>query len=90
MKDKIMMFIIGLLVGAVISTGAFYIYTTTVGSCDCSNQNMEMNGGQPPEMPDGQNNGNGQPPEKPDGDSGEPPEKPNDNNSQKNNTQEKN
>lgn len=62
MKDKIIMFIIGLLVGAVISTGIFYIYTTTKGKCDCSTQNNQMNGGQPPEMPSGQN---GQPPEKP-------------------------
>ena len=71
MKDKIMMFIIGLLVGAVISTGAFYIYTNTAGKCDCSNQNTQMNGGQPPEIPNGQN--------------GQPPEKPNDNNVQNNN-----
>lgn len=75
MKDKIFMLIIGLLVGAVISTGAFYIYTTTAEKCDCSSQNTEMNGGQPPEMPSGQN--------------GQPPEKPSNNNAQ-NNTQETN
>ena len=76
MKDKIILFIIGTLVGAVISTGAFYIYTTTSNSCNNSNQNTQMNGGQPPEMPNGQN--------------GQPPEKPNDNNSQSNSTQENN
>ena len=27
MKDKIMLFIIGVLVGAVIATGAFFVYT---------------------------------------------------------------
>lgn len=76
MKDKIMMFIIGLLVGAVISTGAFYVYTTTNSSCNCNNQNSQMNGGQPPEMPSGQQ-----------GENGQPPEKPSDNNSQNSNTQ---
>lgn len=73
MKDKVIMFIIGLLVGAVISTGAFYIYTITANKCD-SDKNTQMNGGQPPEKPGGQNNDNGQ-----------PPEKPNDNNTQNNN-----
>ena len=87
MKDKIMMFIIGLLVGAILATGIFYIYTTTGGKCDCSNQNTQMNGGEPPEMPSGQN---GQPPEKPDGENGQPPEKPDDNNLQNNNTQDNN
>ena len=70
MKDKIIMFIIGLLVGAIISTGAFYIYTTTSNNCDCSSQNTMMNGGEPPQMPNGEN--------------GEPPQMPN-NNSQNNN-----
>ncbi len=77
MKDKIIIFIIGVLVGAVLSTGAFYIYTTTKGN-DCSN-NMEMNGGQPPEMPNGQNGQNGQPPEMPSGQNGQPPEMPGNN-----------
>ena len=83
MKDKIIFLIIGFLVGAIVSTGAFYIYNTTVGRCDCSNQ---MNGGQPPEMPSGEN---GQPREKPDGENGQPPEKPSDSNNQ-NNAQENN
>lgn len=63
MKDKIVLFIIGVLLGAIISTGAFYVYTTK--SCDCSSNNIQMNGGQPPEMPSGQNSGNGQLPEMP-------------------------
>ena len=89
MKDKIIMFIIGLLVGAVISTGAFYIYTTTAGKCDSGNQNTQMNGGQPPEIPSGQQGENGQPPEMPNGEKpdGEPPEKPSDSNTQSSNTQ---
>ena len=74
MKDKMLLFIIGVLAGAVLSTGAFYIYTATSNS-SCSTQDTQMNDGQPPEKPDGDNRE--QPPEKPDGDNGEqPPEKP--------------
>ena len=85
MKDKIILFIIGVLVGAVIATGAFYIYTTTTKSCDCSSNNTQMNDGQPPEMPSGQNSENGQPPEKPSGENGQPPEMPGESNSQNSN-----
>ena len=85
MKDKIIMFVIGVLVGAIIATGAFYIYTTVTDSCNCSSDNSQMNGGQPPEMPSGQGNENGQPPEKPDGDNNEPPAKPSEDNTQDNN-----
>ena len=60
MKDKIVLFVIGVLVGAVIATGAFYVYSTTNSKCSNTTQ---MNGGQPPEMPSGEN---GQPPAKPD------------------------
>ena len=79
MKEKIYLVIIGVLVGAVLSTGAFYIYTITSNKCECNTQNTQMNGGQPPEMPSGENNHNGEPPEKPDGESGTPPAKPEDN-----------
>ena len=59
MKEKIIIFIIGLLLGAVISTGAFYVYTTTANKCDNStNQTMQMPSGNPPEMPSGDNNSN--------------------------------
>ena len=58
MKDKIMLFVIGILLGAVIATGAFYVYTKANNNCN----NTQMNGGQPPEMPSGQNSENGQPP----------------------------
>ena len=70
MKDnKILLFIIGVLVGAVISTGAFYVYTTTLNSN--TTNNTQMNGGTPPEMPNGQN--------------GQPPEMPSNNSTQNNN-----
>lgn len=100
MKDKIFMFIIGLLVGAIIATGAFCIYTKITNTGDTNNPSIQMQGGQPPEMqgnqtgqppemPSGQNNESGQPPEKPSGDNNEsgqqPPEKPSDDNSQKSN-----
>lgn len=65
MKDKIILFIIGTLVGAVISTGAFYIYTITNNN-NCSSHDTQISNAQPPEMPNGQNGENGQPPEKPD------------------------
>ena len=64
MKDRILLFIIGVLIGAIIATGAFYVYTTTNNTCSNTN-NTQMNGGTPPEMPNGQNNENGTPPEKP-------------------------
>lgn len=82
MKEKVLIFIIGLLAGAVLSTGAFYIYNSTSNSCS-NEPNMQMNGGQPPELPDGQ-----EPPEKPDGENGQPPEMPN--GGQQNNNQENN
>ena len=65
MKEKIKIFIIGVLVGAVLSTGAFYIYTATTNN-NCGGNNIEMNGGQPPDKPDGE------PPDKPDGESDKP------------------
>ena len=71
MKDKIMVFIIGLLLGAILATGAFYLFVNNSNDC---NQSSQMTGGQPPEMPDGQT-----PPEKPDGENGQPPEMPSNN-----------
>lgn len=76
MKDKMIFFVIGLLLGAVISAGAFYIYTTT-NSCNNSNQGTQISGGQPPELPSGKQ-----------GENTQPPEMPNGSNNQNNNTQE--
>ena len=70
MKEKIIIFIIGLLVGAVLSTGAFYIYTKISSNSNTTTiKNGQMPSGSPPEMPNK---------EKTDG---EPPEKPTDENS---------
>lgn len=90
MKDKIFMFIIGLLVGAIIASGAFYIYTKTINAG--ATNNPQMQGGQPPQMqgnqtgqpPEMPSSGNGQPPEMPSSENGQPPEKPSGDNNNNN------
>lgn len=71
MKDKILMFVIGALVGAIIATSSLLIYTKLI------TKNLGMQGNQ---MQMGNMN---EPPEKPEENSGdkvqELPEKPNDN-----------
>ena len=74
MKDKLIIFVVGLLVGAVISTSAFFIYSKATSTCN-NNQN-QMQGGQAPSMPNGQNQQNSE--------GGQPPEKPSDDNNQNN------
>ncbi|MBR4231239.1 MAG: hypothetical protein IKR74_03680 [Bacilli bacterium] len=63
MKEKIIIFITGIFIGAIIATGSIYVYTIAVSKGN-GNQNMEMNGGNPPSMPNSQM---GQPPEMPNG-----------------------
>ena len=66
-KEKIILFVIGVLIGAVISTAAFFVYTKTLGtSSNTSGSSLQQmpGGGTPPEMPSGQNQG-GTPPEMP-------------------------
>ena len=77
MKDKILTFIIGVLVGAIIASVGYYFYYK-------NNQNTQMPSGTPLQMmQDGNNSGmpNGTPPELPNG------EKPNSNNESSTNTQ---
>ena len=62
MKNRILTFIIGILVGAIIATTGFLIYSKTM------NKNINLNERMPFEK-------NGQI-ERPNGDMGEPPEKP--------------
>ena len=80
-KEKIILFVIGVLVGAVISTAAFFVYTKTLGTSSntsgSSSQQMP-GGGTPPEMPSGENGSNGQ--------GGTPPEKPSDENNSESNS----
>ncbi|MBO7657067.1 hypothetical protein J6S55_00225 [Candidatus Saccharibacteria bacterium] len=72
-KEKIILFVIGVLLGAVISTAAFFVYTKTLGTSNSSSTSGQMQGGgTPPEMPSGDNSGNGQ--------GGTPPEKPSEEN----------
>ncbi len=78
MKDKILFLIIGFLIGAIIATSAFLIYSKSVNGNQMSMpEGSEM--GEPPEKPSGEM---GEPPEKPSGETGdnnqmqEPPEKP--------------
>lgn len=69
MKDKILVFIIGLLIGAILATSIFLIYE--------KNLNLNSQNGEKMQLPDG--NSMGEPPAKPDEDSNsmqKPPEKP--------------
>ena len=52
MKDKVIIFFVGLLIGAIISTGSIYFYT--LANSSCNNEGMRMNGGNPPDMPNGE------------------------------------
>ena len=73
MKDKIIMFVIGVLVGAVLSTGVFFLYTKMNSSNTTSTtQSQGVSDENPPEMPGG---------ERPEMNGEEPPEKPSDENS---------
>ena len=72
MKEKIIIFVIGVLVGAVLATGAFFIYTKASSSNNTTEQTQQING-ERPEM-------NGEMP------SGERPDKSNNENTTKNNT----
>ena len=76
-KEKILVFIIGLLLGAVIATGAFIVCTKTCHSN--GHQNNQNN--QPPSMPNGNNNDNQT------NQNNQPPEMPSGNNSQNDNNQ---
>ena len=74
-KMRIFSFIIGVLVGAIISTGAFIISVNVLGA----NNN---NNGQPSQM-----QGGGTPPEMPSGENGQPPAKPGESNENQNNNE---
>jgi gas vesicle protein len=56
MKDNIMMFIIGFLVGAIISSAGFMIYSNVSSNKVNNNQEFRMNDrmGQPPQDDNGQ------------------------------------
>ena len=80
-KEKIILFVIGVLVGAVISTAAFFVYTKTLGTSSSANDSSSQQmpgGGTPPEMPSGESG--------PNSDGGTPPEKPSDDNNSESNS----
>ena len=54
MKEKVIIFIAGLLLGAIISTGSIYFYTVANSSNNNQGSRIEMNGGTPPSMPNGE------------------------------------
>ena len=88
-KEKIILFVIGVLVGAVISTGAFFAYIKLAGVGNNSGeQSMQMPGGTPPEMPSGDEGGT--PPEMPSnqngGENSDSQDAQDDQNSQSNNS----
>ena len=94
--EKIIIFVIGLLLGAVIATGAFVVCTKTCHNKGNRGEIMRLPNGNQPSMNNGQgqnnNNQNGQPPAAPSGDNNQnsqPPEKPGESNSQ-NSTQDNN
>ena len=101
MGEKIIIFIIGLLLGAVIATGAFMVCTKTCHNKGNRGEIMQLPNGNQPSMNNKQdqnnNNQSNQPPAAPSGDNnqsnqnGQPPEMPNNDNSQSNgNTQNSN
>lgn len=71
MKDKILIFIIGILLGAIITTAGFLIYNKTIAKNSNQEETTQMN-----------QNSNGQMGEPPSGDMQEPPEKPNGDNNE--------
>lgn len=92
MKDKIMCLIIGVLIGAIITTCGFLIYNKSLSNNSTQPETTQMNEngqmqppsndnmGEPPAKPDGEEQV--EPPAKPDGDNNEePPAKPEDSNS---------
>lgn len=82
MKEKILTFIIGLLVGAIITTAGFLIYNKVVTNNSNQPGMMQMNGNG---QMGGQQGDMGEPPEKPSGDNGgQMPTKPNDMNNNAN------
>lgn len=72
MKNRILTFIIGVLVGAIIVTSGFLLYFKDAAAGAPAGEKPQISQGErgetPPEMPDGQQGESGEtPPDKPDG-----------------------
>ena len=63
-REKVLLFAIGVLVGAVISAVSFFVCVKALG-VNNNSSSQQMPGGTPPEMPSGENGQGGTPPEKP-------------------------
>ena len=75
MKDKIIFLIIGILIGAIITTGGFLIYNKSLSNNMDESQMTQMSGNG--QMGPPSNDNKGEPPAKPDGENGEePPARP--------------
>ena len=61
-KGKIILFGVGVVIGAVISTATFFVYTLTseTDNTSCMSSQQMRGGGMPPEMPNGESVPNGQ------------------------------
>lgn len=65
MKNRVLTFIIGILVGSIITTTGFLIYNKTINKNINPNERMPMNQNEQMQMP---NENMGEPPAKPQGD----------------------
>lgn len=80
MKNKILTFIIGLLVGAILATGGFLIYEQSKSSEDSDTNVNDFEGR--PQMPNGENFNGGTPPDMNNMDSNSIPQRPDGSSSQ--------
>lgn len=72
MKEKIMYLIIGVLIGAIVTTSGFLIYNKTTKNTKINERNMS-NMGEPPSMDNSDNSNMSEPPTKPDGSKSQAP-----------------
>lgn len=72
MKEKIMYLIIGVLIGAIVTTSGFLIYNKTTKNTKINERNMS-NMGEPPSMDNSDNLNMSEPPTKPDGSKSQAP-----------------
>lgn len=72
MKEKIMYLIIGVLIGAIVTTSGFLIYNKTTKNTKINERNMS-NMGEPPSIDNSDNSNMSEPPTKPDGSKSQAP-----------------
>lgn len=72
MKEKIIYLIIGVLIGAIVTTSGFLIYNKTTKNTKINERNMS-NMGEPPSMDNSDNSNMSEPPSKPDGSKSQAP-----------------